>query len=107
VGGSGWAGPVHAARGAARPAGTVREVGMVPNEPRGVNLAPMISKELDVRGSLRFNTEIDQAITLLAEHPELEQVITHTFPAEDAVAAFSAGNDSQASGKVLVGFGRD
>lgn len=104
---SGVPASINTALVAARRAGTYVQVGMVPNEPRGVNLAPMISKELDVRGSLRFNTEIDQAITLLAEHPELEQVITHTFPAEDAVAAFSAGNDSQASGKVLVGFGRD
>lgn len=104
---SGVPASINTALVAARRAGTYVQVGMVPNEPRGVNLAPMISKELDVRGSLRFNTEIDQAITLLAEHPELEQVITHTFPAEDAVSAFSAGNDSQASGKVLVGFGRD
>jgi len=82
------------------------QVGMVPNEPRGVNLAPMISKELDVRGSLRFNTEIDDAVRMLATRPELEQVITHTFPAADAARAFAAANDSQASGKVLVEFAR-
>lgn len=99
---SGVPASINAALVATRRAGAYAQVGMVPNESTGLNLAPMISKELTMTGSFRFNNEIDRAITLLTEHPELEQVITHTYPAEDVTAAFAAGKDSQGSGKVLV-----
>lgn len=99
---SGIPASINAAFVAARRGGTYVQVGMVPNEPSGINLAPMISKELRTRGSFRFNNEIDAAITLLAERPEFDEVLTHAFAAEDAVAAFAAAKDSEASGKVLL-----
>lgn len=99
---SGVAASVSTAFAAARPAGTVVQVGMVPNEPRPVNLAPFISKELVVRGTFRFKDEIDAAVRLLADRPEIEQVITHEFAADDTAAAFEAAKNSDASGKVVV-----
>jgi len=75
---------------------------MVPDEPKGINLAPMISKELTVLGSFRFKDEIDAAVALLDARPEIEQVVTHELPAEQALEAFAVARDSQASGKVLV-----
>ena len=45
---------------------------------------------------------IDEAVTLLAEHPEADAVITHVVPADDAIRAFEVAKDSQNSGKVLV-----
>ncbi|WP_129336466.1 zinc-binding dehydrogenase [Cellulomonas endophytica] len=87
---------------AARRRGTVVQVGMVPDEPRPVNLAPFISKEVTWRGSFRFRDEVEEAVALLAAEPGIGSVVTHVLPAEDAVAAFALAADSAASGKVLV-----
>ena len=86
----------------ARRAAIVVQLGMVPNEPRPVNLAPLVSKELQLRGAFRFDDEIDEAVTLLKERPGIESVITHVVPADQAADAFAAAKDSEASGKVVV-----
>lgn len=87
---------------ATKRAGIVVQVGNVPNEDRPVNLAPIVSKEIRLRGTFRFNTEIDDAITMLSEDPRFEQVITQVLPFEQAADAFAVAADSEASGKVLV-----
>ena len=87
---------------ATRPAGIVVQVGNLPNETRPVNLAPLVSKEIQLRGTFRFNTEIDAAITLLDQNPQIEQVITHVLPIEDVDEAFSIAANPEVSGKVLV-----
>ena len=51
---------------ATRRAGVLVQVGNLPDETRPVNLAPLVSKEMTA-GHLRFNDEIDAAITLLSE----------------------------------------
>jgi L-idonate 5-dehydrogenase len=87
---------------AARRAGVVVQVGMVPNEPRGINLAPLVSKELQLRGAFRFDDEIDRAVELLEANPGIEDVITHELPAGQAREAFAVAKDSETSGKVLI-----
>ena len=87
---------------AARRAGVCVQLGMVPDAPAGINLAPMISKELTVHGSFRFSDEIDRAVALLDADPGIEQVVTHELPADQVVEAFGVARDSQVSGKVLV-----
>ena len=87
---------------AARRAGTVVQVGMLPNADIGVNLAPMLAKELTIRGAFRFSTEIDDAIAMLAESDALDSVISHVIPAASAVEAFTVARDSSASAKVLL-----
>ena len=67
-----------------------------------MNLSPLVSRELQLRGTLRFSNEIDRAVQLLDADPRLEQVITHDFPAEQAVRAFATAADSNTSGKVLI-----
>ena len=99
---SGAPASINAAFLAARRAGTHVQVGMVPNEPLGTNLAPAISKELTFHGSFRFNNEIDQAVTMLDADPGIEQVVTHELTAERVVEAFAAARDTAVSGKVLV-----
>jgi L-idonate 5-dehydrogenase len=99
---SGVAPSISAALRAARPGGTVVQVGMVPDEARPVNIAPFISKELRYFGTFRFLDEIDRAIALLDAVPEIERVITHEIPGDDAVRAFTVAKDSQASGKVVL-----
>lgn len=87
---------------AARRAGTVVQVGMLPNAEIGVNLAPMLAKELTIRGAFRFSTEIDDAVEMLAASDALDAVISHIIPASDAVRAFDVARDSSASAKVLI-----
>lgn len=99
---SGVPASINTAFRAARRAGTHVQLGMVPDEPKGLNLAPVISKELTVHGSFRFRDEIDAAVALLDAQPGIEQVVTHELPADRAVEAFAVARDSQESGKVLV-----
>ncbi|MGV2985421.1 L-idonate 5-dehydrogenase [Microbacterium sp. AGC85] len=87
---------------AARRAGRIVQVGMLPNAEIGVNLAPLLAKELTIRGAFRFSTEIDDAVALLAESDALDPVISHVLPASDAVTAFELARDSSASAKVLL-----
>lgn len=87
---------------ATRRAGVVVQVGNLPNETRPVNLAPLVSKEIRLFGTFRFNTEIDNAVTMLDQNPQIEQVITHVIPIEDVAEAFAVAGDSEISGKVLV-----
>lgn len=101
---SGSAPGVNSAWQAVRRAGTVVQVGMVAAGPQPLALSVLISKEATVRTSFRFNTEVDDAITMLAEHPEISQVVTHSFAADDVVEAFRTAKDSSRSGKVLVDF---
>jgi L-idonate 5-dehydrogenase len=87
---------------AARRAGVIVQVGMLPNAEIPVNLAPMLAKELTVRGAFRFSTEIDDAVALLAASDALASVVSHVVPAADAVEAFAVARDSSASAKVLL-----
>lgn len=99
---SGVAPAVSQALAAVRRAGTVVQVGMLPGAPITVNLEPLVSREVRYLGTFRFDDEIDQAITLLAEHPEIANVITHVIDAEHIVEAFETARNSQESGKVVV-----
>ena len=87
---------------ATRRAGILVQVGNLPDETRPVNLAPLVSKEIQLRGTFRFNDEIDAAITLLDQNPQIEQVVTHVLPLENVNAAFATAANSEISSKVLV-----
>ena len=87
---------------ATRRAGVIVQVGNLPDETRPINLAPLVSKEIQLRGTFRFNAEIDAAITLLDRNPQIEQVVTHVLPFEDIAEAFAIAANAEISGKVLV-----
>lgn len=87
---------------ATRRAGILVQVGNLPDETRPINLAPLVSKEIQLRGTFRFNNEIDAAITLLDENPQIEQVVTHVLPIEEVDEAFAIAANPEISGKVLV-----
>ncbi len=98
------AGLGSAVRGATR-GGIVVLVGLLPpgDQPMPVSLA--VARELDLRGSFRFNDEIDDVIVALADGSlDVEPVITHEFPATEALAAFEAARDPAVSTKVLLRF---
>lgn len=103
---SGIPAAVSATIEAVRPAGVHAQIGMMGAAPQPIALATLIAKEIQLRGCFRFNTEIDEAIELLAARPEIaDVVVTHVFrgdSADSAVEAFTTAKDSDASGKVLV-----
>ncbi|UGS25041.1 zinc-binding dehydrogenase [Microbacterium resistens] len=87
---------------AVRRAGTVVQVGMLPDAEAGVNLAPLPSKEVVLRGAFRFVDEIDEAVRILAGSDRLAAVVTHVLPVSEATTAFDTARDSSASAKVLL-----
>ncbi|WP_255769550.1 L-idonate 5-dehydrogenase [Pseudarthrobacter sulfonivorans] len=98
-------GLASAIQGAAR-GGTVVMVGLLPTGPQPVLISLAITRELDLLGSFRFNHEIDDVITALADGSlHIEPVITHEYPLTKALEAFTTAKNSAESGKVLLNFG--
>jgi len=97
-------GLASAVNGAAR-GGTVVMVGLLPTGPQPVLISLAITRELDLRGSFRFNDEIDDVITALADGTlHISPVITHEYPLSQGLAAFETARNSAQSGKVLLNF---
>ena len=84
-------------------AAIVVQVGNLPPTPVSMTLGPVVSKELEYRGTYRFVAEIEQAVQLLASSEVAEQVISDEFALEDAQAAFEAAV-GRGSSKVVLTF---
>jgi L-iditol 2-dehydrogenase/L-idonate 5-dehydrogenase len=98
-------GLASAIKGATR-GGTVVMVGLLPSGPQPVFISLAITRELDLLGSFRFNDEIDDVITALADGSLfVDPVITHILPVGQALEAFGVARNSAESGKVLLSFG--
>ncbi|BDH59130.1 zinc-binding dehydrogenase [Tsukamurella sp. PLM1] len=96
---------LHAAIDAAARGGVVVMLGLQRAGDIDFPAAQAITRELDLRGSLRFNDEIDDVIAALADGTlNVRGVVTHVLPAADALDAFAIARDSAASGKVLLDF---
>lgn len=93
-------GPIFAAteRG-----GVVVQVGNLPNAATPSQLAAVVTREIDYRGSYRFVEEISDALELLSGGLDLEPLLTHTFAIDQAAEAFAvATNPEAASSKVML-----
>jgi len=98
-------GLASAIQGATR-GGTVVMVGLLPTGPQPVLISLAITRELELKGSFRFNDEIDEVIEALADSSlSIGPIITHDFPVEQALEAFAVARNSAESGKVLLSFG--
>jgi L-idonate 5-dehydrogenase len=98
-------GLASAIQGATR-GGTVVMVGLLPTGPQPVLISLAITRELELKGSFRFNDEIDDVIAALADGSlRIDPVITHEYPVGEALEAFSVARNSAESGKVLLSFG--
>ena len=93
---------LSAAVGAVRPAGTIVQLGILPSGDLPIALGPVVAKEITLRGSQRFDVELDESVAMIAETPSLDEVVTHVFPLEDAATAFETAMDAGASLKVLL-----
>lgn len=89
---------------AVRRGGTVAALGTLPGGPLQATLAALVSKEIELRGSFRFHTELDDALRLLASTERFDEVVTHSFPVADAAEAMRVAADPAVSGKVLLRF---
>ncbi|GAB3260452.1 MDR/zinc-dependent alcohol dehydrogenase-like family protein [Arthrobacter pigmenti] len=93
-----------AIKGAMR-GGRVVMVGLLPGGAQPVAVSRAITRELELVGSFRFNDEIDEVLSALADGSlDAGPVVTHEFGVEDAVEAFEMANDPGRSGKVLLRF---
>lgn len=80
-------------------------VGLLPSGPQPVFISLAITRELELLGSFRFNDEIDEVITALADGSlAVDPVITHEFDLNHGLEAFEVAKNSAESGKVLLNF---
>lgn len=99
-------GLASAVRGTTR-GGIVVMVGLLPSGEQPALISLAITRELDLRGSFRFVDEIDDVLQALADGSlDVDAIVTHEFPATDALEAFAVAADASASGKVLLSFNR-
>ncbi|NIL90192.1 L-idonate 5-dehydrogenase (NAD(P)(+)) [Rhodococcus fascians] len=97
-------GLASAINGTAR-GGRVVMVGLPAAGPQPVPLSLAITREIDLIGSFRFNTEMDDVIQALADGSlDVAPVITAEYPVADALDAFALAADASRSSKVLLTF---
>ena len=90
---------------AARRGGTVVLLGLQAAGGVTAPLATAITRELTLTGSFRFGGEFVDVVHALADGSlDVDGIVTHVVPAEDAVTAFATAADSSASSKVVLAF---
>lgn len=82
--------------------GTVVQLGILPTGDISLPYAEIISKEVIIKGSWRFDVELDEAISVLASHHEAEAVISHVLPIREGLKGFSLAAEPELSSKVLI-----
>jgi L-idonate 5-dehydrogenase len=82
--------------------GVVVQLGSLPGGAIKASLSDIVAKEIDLRGTFRFHTEIDDAIAMLASTDRLDVIVTHTFALAEAAEAMAVAADPALSGKVVL-----
>ncbi|WP_338036358.1 zinc-binding dehydrogenase [Neokomagataea tanensis] len=83
--------------------GVLVQVGMFPPGEVSVPLSQIISREIDYRGTFRFNREFGNALTILSQNPWIASgLITQTFPLDKYSDAFKVCANRKISSKVLL-----
>lgn len=89
----------------ARRGGTVVVVGQPPGGDVRVPASLCVAHELTMTGSLRLTSELNDAVTFLADpRAQVDPIITDVFPAGRAAEAFALAADPGRSSKVLLDF---
>ena len=88
-----------------RRGGVVVQLGMLPagHSPFAGNL--VVSREIELRGAFRFDTEFDAALELLAAQASFDGLVSAVMPVREAEAAFALAADRSEACKVLLDFG--
>ncbi|MEW1724550.1 L-idonate 5-dehydrogenase [Streptomyces sp. NPDC093109] len=85
-----------------RRGGTVVLLGLLPPGEIGFPGNLVVTREIQLRGSFRFDADFDDAIALLADGIDVEPVVTHTFPLARSTEAFELAGDRSRASKVLL-----
>ncbi|MFG2741100.1 L-idonate 5-dehydrogenase [Streptomyces sp. KS_5] len=87
-----------------RRGGVVVQLGMLPpgHSPFAGNL--VVSREIELRGAFRFDTEFDAALELLAVEGSFDGLVSAVLPVRRAEEAFALAADRSRSCKVLLDF---
>ncbi len=86
-----------------RPQGVIVQVGIGGN--MNVPMNVIVAKEIDLRGTFRFNEEFALAASLIGSRRlDVRPVISETMPMADAVKAFDLASDRSKSMKVQLAF---
>lgn len=100
---SGVAAALSGAIAAMRPGGTVVQLGL--GGDMTLPVQAMTVKELSLKGSFRFHHEFPLAVEMMRNgRLDTKPLITHTFPMDDAVAAFDLASDRSQALKVQLAF---
>ena len=101
---SGAAPAIRTAVAVLRPNGRLVQVGIAGEMPVPLNF--IVSKEINLMGTQRFDTEFADAVAMISERRiDLGPLVTGTFPLEEAEAAFRAAGDRTSAVKVHIAFG--
>ncbi|WP_159950265.1 L-idonate 5-dehydrogenase [Rhizobium sp. 18065] len=86
-----------------RPRGLIIQVGVTGDITLPLNA--LVGKELRLVGSQRFDVEFGEAVRLIADRQiDVRPIISHSFPIDQAVAAFEQAGDRSAACKVQLSF---
>jgi L-idonate 5-dehydrogenase len=84
-----------------RPRGTIVQVGVTGEVTIPLNM--LVGKEIVWRGSQRFHAEFARAVELIGNRAiDVRPILSHTFPIEEALAAFLQAGDRTAACKVQI-----
>lgn len=101
---SGVEAAIETAIDALKPRGLLVQVGVAGSI--NLPLNAIVGKEINLRGTHRFNTEFADAVELInSGSVDLKPLITQTYPIDDAVAAFKIAGDRSMAMKVQLRFG--
>ena len=87
-----------------RRGGVVVQLGMLPPGPSPFAGNLVVSREIELRGAFRFDTEFDEALRLLAAEPAFDALVSAVIPVREAESAFALAADRSRSCKVLLDF---
>lgn len=102
---SGTSAALNGAIDAVRGGGIIVQVGSLPAGPSPVTANRIMAKELDLRGSFRFDAAFGTAVrSIEARRIDVRPLLTGVLPIADAVAAFDMAGDRTRSIKVQISF---
>lgn len=100
---SGTAAALRAALPHLRPRGILVQLGLGGDIPLPINL--LVTREIDLRGTFRFDTEFALAVALMnGKRLDLSPLLSATVPFGDATAAFELAGDRSRAVKVQLSF---
>jgi L-idonate 5-dehydrogenase len=93
---------LNASLAAVRAGGTIIQLGMLSRDGVTADLGTLVVKEVALLGTHRFAGELDDAISLLADAPECDSIVTDSVELARVSEAFRRAGDAVNSSKVLV-----